>query len=280
MKGKICVITGANSGIGKVIARELAALEATVVMVCRSRERGEAALGEIIEKTGNRDVHLVVGDLSSLSDIRRFAAGLGKAYPKIDLLVNNAGAINDSRTETADGYETTFAVNHLGYFLLTDILLKNLKNAGKARIVNVASEASRTGSFHFDDLNLKKGYTPWKAYCQSKLANIAFTYELAERLRGTGVTANCMHPGGVHTNFGRGLTGFMGGVMTLFGRFMRTPEKGADTAVWLATSPLLEGTSGKYFHDRKEIRSKAVTYDKEVRRKLWEISEAMTGMSA
>jgi NAD(P)-dependent dehydrogenase (short-subunit alcohol dehydrogenase family) len=275
MKDKICLITGANSGIGKVTAKALASGGATVIMVCRNRDKGEAARNEIVQKTRNENVDLMIADFSELNQIRRLAAEVKAKYPRLSALVNNAGAYNSDRTLTADGYETTFAVNHLAYFLLTAELLDLLKSSAPARIVNVASEAHRNASLNFDDLNLESGYTGWRAYAQSKLANVMFTYELARRLEGAGVTANCMHPGTVNTNIFGGVKGVAGKIVRLFTIFLRTPEKGADTIIWLASAPEVEGVTGKYFVDRRERESNPQSYDREAAARLWEVSEQM-----
>jgi NAD(P)-dependent dehydrogenase (short-subunit alcohol dehydrogenase family) len=275
MNDKIYLVTGANSGIGQVTARALAAEGAAVMMVCRDREKGEAARGEIVRETRNQNVELLLADFSDLNQIRRLAAEVKAKTPRLNALVNNAGAYNSERTLTADGYETTFGVNHLGYFLLTAELLDLLKSSAPSRVVNVASEAHRNAHIQFEDLNLKNGYGGWKAYTQSKLANILFTYELARRLEGTRVTANCMHPGVVNTNFLNGMRGVLGALARPFSIFMRTPEKGADTIIWLASSPEVEGDSGKYFVDRKPKQSNPESYDREVAARLWDVSEKM-----
>ncbi len=280
MNEKICLVTGANSGIGKVTAKALATGGATVIMVCRSLDKGEAARAEIIRETRNENVDLMIVDFSELSQIRKLAAVVKAKYPRLNILVNNAGAYNDNLTLTADGYETTFAVNHLAYFLLTVELLDLLKSSAPARIVNVASEASRGGRINFDDLNMENGYNGWRAYAQSKLANILFTRELARRLQGTGVTANCMHPGTVRTNIFANVKGLPGKIVRLFTIFMRTPEKGADTIIWLASSPEVEGVSGGYFIDRKEKPSNPASYDTEIAARLWEVSERMVRASS
>jgi Dehydrogenases with different specificities (related to short-chain alcohol dehydrogenases) len=278
MENRTCIITGANSGIGKVTATSLAQQGAILVMVCRSKEKGLIVLNRIKEKTRNPHIELIMADFSSQKDIRRAANEIKAHYPVIDVLINNAGAINDQRTETIDGYETTFATNHLGYFLFTNLLLDNLKAAPKARIVNVASEAQRMGKINFDDLQTKNGYTPMKAYSQSKLANIIFTFELAKRLKGTNITANCLHPGVVNTNFGKELKGFTGILFKLLSPFMRNADKGAETSIWLTTAPELEGISGKYYSNKKEIKSQPASYDAGIQKKLWEISEQMTNV--
>jgi len=275
MNDKICLVTGANSGIGKVTAKALAAGGATVIMVCRNRDKGQAARDGIVRETRNENVDLMIADFSDLSQIRKLAADVNAKYPRLHTLVNNAGAYNGKRTLTRDGYETTFGVNHLGYFLLTVELLDLLKSSAPARIVNVASEAHRSASVNFDDLNLENGYSGWKAYGQSKLANVLFTYELARRLEGSRVTANCMHPGFVGTNIFDNVGGLGGKIVRLLTPFMRTPEKGADTIIWLASSPEVEGVTGKYFIDRIAKESNPQSYDTAIAARLWEVSERM-----
>lgn len=275
MKDKICLVTGANSGLGKVTAKALAAGGATVIMVSRNRAKGRTARDEVVSETRNENVDLMIADFSELNQIRRLAAEVRAKYPRLHVLVNNAGAYNSQRRLTADGYEMTFAVNHLGYFLLTAELLDLLKSSAPARVVNVASEAQRGGRINFDDLNMENNYSGWRAYAQSKLANIIFTYELARRLEGSGVTANCMHPGTVRTNIFNNVGGVAGMILRPFTWFMRTPEKGADTIIWLASSPEVEGVTGKYFIDRAEKESNPQSYDREVAARLWEVSERM-----
>jgi NAD(P)-dependent dehydrogenase (short-subunit alcohol dehydrogenase family) len=275
MNEKICLVTGANSGIGKVTAKALAAGGATVIMVCRNREKGEAARDEIVRETRNENVELMIADFSDLSQIRRLADKVKAKHPRLHALVNNAGAYNDKRRLTADGYESTFAVNHLGYFLLTVELLDLLKSSAPARVVNVSSEAHRSAHINLDDLNLEKSYGGWKAYGQSKLANVLFTYELARKLTGTGVTANCMHPGVVGTGFFNKIGGLAGKFLRLIAPFMRTPEKGADTVIWLASSQEVEGITGKYFVDRKEQATNPESYNATIAARLWEVSERM-----
>jgi NAD(P)-dependent dehydrogenase (short-subunit alcohol dehydrogenase family) len=276
---RTCLITGANSGIGKVTARELAAKGATVVMVCRDRSRGEAARAEIRRATKNDRVELLIADLSEQRQIRRLAADVKERFSELHVLINNAGIWNDKREVTADGYETTWALNHLAYFLLTKELIDLLNASAPARIINVSSDYHKLGHIDFDDIQLNQGYSGGRAYGQSKLANVIFTYELARRLEGTGVTANCLHPGAVNTNFFNNVKGLFG-FLTWIGRpFLRTPAKGAETAVWLASSPEVEGVTGKYFFDRKERRSSPESYDPNVASRLWEASERMTNDS-
>lgn len=278
MKDKICIITGATSGMGFATAVTLAGMGAILGLVCRNKARGDIAARMIIDKTKNKNINLFIADLSSMAEIKKLGEEVKKTFPRIDVLVNNAGAINQKRILTIDGYELSFAVNHLAYFLLTNILLGNLKAAPKARIVNVASEASKVGKINFDDLQLEKKYSSIKSYGQSKLANIMFTYELARRLKGTNVTANCLHPGSVKTRFAGNMKGFTGAMWQLFTPFLRTAEKGAETIIWLASSPEVEGINGKYFKDKNEIKSIKPSYDTDAQHRLWEVSEKLTGI--
>jgi len=280
MKDKICLVTGASSGIGKVTAEALARQGATVLLVCRNRAKGEAALREIKERSSNGNVELFLADLSSQKEIRRVAEEISSPYPRVDVLVNNAGGIYPTRTVTVDGIETTFAVNHLAYFLLANLLLAQLKASPAARIINVTSQVHRYGGIFFDDLGLERRFNPMMSYAQSKLANILFTYELARRLHGTRTTVNTLHPGGVRTNFGKELTGIAGVVFRHLGFFMRSPQKGAETVIWLASSPDVAGVTGKYFLDKKEIRSSKISYDADVARRLWEVSAELTGLES
>jgi NAD(P)-dependent dehydrogenase (short-subunit alcohol dehydrogenase family) len=273
---KVCLITGANSGIGKVTTTELARMGATVVLVCRDRGKGEVAMEEIRRETGNDKLDLLLADLSEMRQVKTLAGIVKARLPRLDVLVNNAGAFNSSRTLTPDGYEMTFAVNHLAYFLLTVELLDLLKASAPARIVNVASDAHRGGRINFDDLHGEKSYGGWKAYAQSKLANVLFTYELSRRLQGSGVTVNAVHPGGVATNFFNNIKGPIGAVTRWLTPLMRTPEQGADTVIWLASSPEVEGVTGRYFARREEKKSNRESYDPDVARRLWEVSERLT----
>ena len=281
MSEKVCLITGATSGIGKATAMELASMGASIVMVGRDRGRGEAALAEINEGSPNASVDLMLADLSSQDEIRRLADEFKDAYPRLDVLVNNAGLFRSERITTADGLETTFAVNHLAYFLLTNLLLDVLKSSAPSRIVNVSSGDHKSGAIDFDDLQQEKRYKGAKAYSQSKLANVLFTYELAKRLEGTGVTANCLHPGaGVRTNFGSGVSGVFGFTVRALRPLMKSPEKGAETSVYLASSPEVEGLSSRYFVKKAEASSSAVSYDQRIARRLWEVSAELTNLPA
>jgi NAD(P)-dependent dehydrogenase (short-subunit alcohol dehydrogenase family) len=272
MDGKVCLITGATSGIGKATAMGLADMGASVVMVGRDRDRGEAALAEIKEGSPNASVDLMLADLSSQEEIRRLADEFKETYPRLDVLINNAGVIRSKRVTTVDGIEMTFAVNHLAYFLLTNLLLDVLKASAPSRIVNVASGEQRNGTIDFDDLQGEKGYKTAKAYGQSKLATVLFTYELARRLEGTGVSANCLHPGVVGTNLGSGVSGVFGFTVRALTPLMKSPEKGAETSIYLASSPEVEGLSGRYFVKKAEARSSDASHDERLARRLWEVS--------
>src|SRR5690242_15989433 len=256
LHGKICMVTGANSGIGKATALALAQMGATVVLVCRDRARGEEAQNEIITKSKNTAVDLLLADLSSQQSIRHLVEHFQQHYSHLHVLINNAGAAFPRRRETVDGLEMTFAVNYLAPFLLTNLLLDVLKNSAPARIVNVSSDSHRSGSIKMDDLQGKKGYSSLKTYGNSKLALVMFTYELARRLEGTGVTANCLHPGFTATHIAQGGTvPFIRPLIKFIFRFGISPEEGAKTSIYLAASPDVEGVTGKYFANSIPIRS-------------------------
>lgn len=273
MQGKICIVTGANSGIGKATALGLAKMGATVVMVCRDRIRGEAALFDIQRESGSNGVELMVADLSSQDSIRRLTAEYKRTHTRLDVLINNAAVNRSTFLETVDGIEMTFAVNHLAPFLLTHLLLDVLKASAPARIVNVASNAQ--APINFDDLMGARKFTV-EAYSQSKMAMILCSYELARNLQGTGVTVNCVHPGVVETNLGRDFNGAFGILISLMKPLMATPEKGARTSVYVASSPDVEGISGKYFANRRQRRSSKESYDETTARRLWQISAELT----
>ena len=278
MTGKVCLVTGGTSGIGKATALELAKLKASVIIVGRNRKRGESAQEEIRSKSGNQNVELMLADLSSQQSIRQMAQEFKSKRERLDVLINNAGVFMLRRSLTVDGIEKTFAVNHLAPFLLTDLLLDLLKKSAPSRIVNVASATHYGKRVRFDDLQGKRRYSGFWAYGQSKLANILVTYSLARKLEGTGVTVNCLHPGFVRTNLGRdnGPLFFFFKLATIFAV---SPEKGAETVIHLASSPEVSGVTGKYFEDRKEVRSSDESYDVETARRLWQVSEELTGLS-
>lgn len=277
MKGRVCVVTGANSGIGKETTRGLARLGATVVLACRNRERAEAALLEIVEDTGNMDLAVMDLDLERQASVRAFAREFTAKYGALRVLVNNAGIFTAKRRLTEDGVETTFAVNHLSHFLLTYLLLPRLQTGAPSRVVNVASEASQLGRMHLDDVNLAHGWNGLRAYAQSKLANILFAAEFARRVPAN-VTANALHPGGVRTNLARRGGGWFGVGFRLAWPFLISTAKGADTAIWLASSSDVASVNGQYFEKRRRIEPNPIARDASVARRLWEISESMTGL--
>jgi NAD(P)-dependent dehydrogenase (short-subunit alcohol dehydrogenase family) len=279
MKGKICLITGANRGIGKATALGLARRGATVIIHCRNRLLGETTREEIVAGTGNEAVEVMVADLASLGAVRRLAEEVQRRHVTLHVLVNNAGLAKRRHTLTEDGLDTTFTVNHLAPFLLTNLLLDALKGSAPARIINVASMVHRWGRINFDDLMGERGYSMGPAYNQSKLANVLFTYELARRLEGSGVTVNCVHPGMVVSDLGREYTGFMGLMANKLWRpFMHSPEKGANTVIYLASSPDVAGVTGKYFANRRAVGSSKASHDPALARRLWEVSERLTGL--
>lgn len=276
MTGKVCLITGANAGIGKETAFGLARIHATVVMVCRDGERGFTAQQEIKQQTGNDSVELMICDLASQNSIRRLASKFTERHGCLDVLINNAGVLLREHSLNEDGIENTFAINHLGYFRLTDSLLDLLKRSAPSRIVNVASAAHTYGKLNISGWVAGADYSAFKAYANSKLANVLFTYELARRLKGTGVTANCLHPGGVGTNLFRGLPGFLQALIKLV---TISPARGARTSIYLASSSDVEGVSGRYFARRKQENSSEASRNEEAARRLWEVSEELTGTS-
>lgn len=272
MKGKTVVVTGATGGIGGATARGVAERGATTVLVARDPESGEALRAGIARATGNPRVHLFVADLSSLAAVRAVAGDIAADHPRIDVLVNNAATYTRRRKVSADGIELQWAVNHLAPFLLTRSLLGPLA-AGGARVVTVSSGAHRGARLRWDDLQMERRYFGWAAYSATKLANLLFTRELARRMAGSGVTANALHPGVVATEL------LMGGFppIRLLRRFLRTPEEGARTPVFLATSPTVEGITGKYWIDCEEAQPSAAALDDEAAARLWLWSERMTG---
>ncbi|MBV9230503.1 MAG: SDR family oxidoreductase [Chloroflexi bacterium] len=281
MQGKICMVTGATSGLGKATALGLAQMGATVVVVSRDRARGEAVQSEIKTKSGNDSVDLLLADLSSQQSIRQLVENFQQRYTQLHVLINNAGLFMLKRQETVDGLEMTFAVNYLAPFLLTNLLLDMLKASTPARIVNVSSDSHETGYIKMDDLQGKKHFNFWRAYGQSKLALVLFTYELARKLEGTGVTANSLHPGFVATNIGQNGVGFVGRVAAkfIFSFLGMSPEEGAKTQLYLASSPDVEGVTGKYFVKSIPVRSVPISYDEALQQQLWEASTKLVKLS-
>lgn len=272
MQGKICMITGANSGIGKETALGLASRGAVVVMVCRDRARGEAAQNDVKAKSGNNNVDLLLTDLASQQSIRQLVEDFQRRYPQLHVLINNAGVYMLNRHETVDGLETTFAVNALAPFLLTNLLLDTLKASAPARIINVSSDAHEQGYLNLDDLQSRQGFPFMRAYGQSKLALLMLTYALARRLEGTGVTANALHPGFVATNIGQsGVPAFLRPLVKLILAIPGiSPAEGAKTSIYLASSPDVEGVSGRYFVKSIPVRSAPISYDEALQENLWE----------
>ena len=282
MKNKICMITGASSGIGKATAQGLAEMGAIVVLVSRDRGRGEAALAEIKAASANPDIHLLLADLSSQKAVRQLADDFRARFNQLHVLVNNAGVAYTRRSVTVDGIETTLAINYLAPFLLTNLLLDTLKASAPARVVNVAGDYHRKASINFADLMSEKEYNSLRANNQAKLALILFTYELARLLAGTGVTVNCLHPGAVGTNSidrDPDVPAFSRLLYRLVKPFFLSPEKGAETSLFLASSPAVEGVTGKYFIKKKAVSSSVESYDEAIARKLWEVSTGLAGLS-
>ncbi len=274
---RVYLVTGANSGIGKAIAAGLARTGGTVVMACRDASRGEAARQDILRETGNSHVDLMIVDLASEASIRAFAAAFQQRYPRLDVLINNAGVYTSHREVTVDGLERQFEVNYLAGFLLTLLLLDRLKSSAPSRIVNISSSAHYGGRIRFDDLQGERRYGGFRAYGQSKLAQVLFTQELARRLEHTGVTVNACHPGVIRTNLG------MGGnspAVRFAKRFLRSPRKGAETPIYLAASPEVQGITGKYFV-RKRVRTPSrEADDPDVARRLFDVSLELAHLSA
>jgi len=278
MNGKVCMITGATAGIGEVTALELAKRGATVVIVSRSRERCENTVGRIQQETNNSQIDYLVADLSSLAQIRQVAEDFKGRYQRLDVLVNNAGAFFMRRHENVDGFEMTFALDHLSYYLLTLLLLDQLEDSAPARIINVSSDAHQGGRINFDDLNAEKKFSGWKAYSQAKLANVLFTYELDRHLKGKGITSNALHPGFIASQFAKNNGALSRAAMSVVHLIAKTPQQGARTSVYLASSADVEGVSGKYFVDEKPARSSPISYDRSVAERLWQVSAEMVGL--
>jgi NAD(P)-dependent dehydrogenase (short-subunit alcohol dehydrogenase family) len=280
MTGRTVLVTGGTGGIGKATAAGLAALGARVAITGRDRRRADEAAAEI-RAAGGPAVDVFVADLSSQAEVRRLASEVLDGLPRLDVLVNNVGGFWNTRRVTADGLEHTFALNHLAPFLLTNLLLDRLKENAPSRVVTVSSGAQAMGRIDFADLQGERGYSGQRAYNQSKLANVLFTYELARRLQGSGVTANVLHPGVVRTAFGAEDPGRVQKLFVPFARpFMKTPEQGAATSIHVASAPELEGVTGQYFANSKPKRSSARSYDEAVAARLWDVSCELTGIAA
>jgi NAD(P)-dependent dehydrogenase (short-subunit alcohol dehydrogenase family) len=277
MGGKTVLITGGTHGIGRAAATALAAAGARVILVGRDEAKARQVRDAIAEETGNAAVSWRVADLSAMGEVARVADAVLAELDRLDVLINNAGAVFSARQLTVDGYERTLALNHLAYFLLTTRLLGLLTASAPSRIVNVSSDAHQVGRLDFDDLQSEHGMGRggFSAYGRTKLMNVLFTYELARRLAGTGVTANAVHPGNVATGFGHNNAGPLDWFMRLVAPLQLRPEQGADTVVYLAASPEVEGVSGKYFYQRRPVRSSAASYDEATAKQLWEESERL-----
>jgi NAD(P)-dependent dehydrogenase (short-subunit alcohol dehydrogenase family) len=280
MQGKICLVTGATSGIGKATALGLAQMGATVIMVARDRARGEAVQSELKAQSGNNAIDLLLADLSSQQSIRELARQVQQRYTHLHVLINNAGTFSLFRHETVDGLELTFAVNQLAPFLLTNLLLDLLKASAPARIVNVDSDAHEQGYINMDDLQSEKSYRAMRVYGQSKLALLLTSYELARRLQGTGVTVNCLHPGFVGTNIGQEGMGplVQAAAKFVISRLGISPEEGAKTSLYLASSPDVEHITGKYFVKCIPRRSAPISYNEQLQRQVWDASAKLVKM--
>ena len=282
MNGKVVLITGGNTGIGKETAIALAKLGATVTITSRDPDKGAAALADIRRQAGSQTVECMRLDLASLANVHRFASEYLATHPRLDVLVNNAGLTLSQRSETQDGFESTIGINHLGHFALTGLLLERLKHSTPARIVVLSSDAHRGAlrGLDFDDLQTRRGYGGLGVYCKSKLANLLFTLELAERLQGSGVTVNAVHPGVVATEFAGAddVPGLFGLLVKASHVFSISPAKGARTSVYVASAPEVDGVTGKYFVRSKAVRPSRQAQDKQAALRLWEVSEQLTGV--
>ncbi len=281
LTGKHVMITGCTAGLGRAAALELAGMGARISIVCRDERKGEALIRDIVRDTGRDDTRVYVGDMAVQRDVRSVAETFLETGEPLDVLFNNAGVVNQQRSLTADGFEATFAVNHLAYYVLSVLLAERLTEAPEGRVVSTASDAYKfvNGGIDFDDLHSERRYTTFGAYGTSKLANILFTRELARQLRSTNVTANAFHPGMVGSDFAKN-NGFVAQVaMTLIKPIARSPLKGAETGIYLCSSPDVAGHSGGYYHDCRQHPTRAAARDDAEARRLWEVSEKLTGVS-
>ena len=279
MRDKIVVITGGNSGIGRVTATEIAKMGAKVILVCRNEQKAKAVQDDINALTGLNNCDLFICDFSSHNSIKQFAKEIRIKYNQIDVLINNAGVILGERTVNEDGLEMMFATNHLGYFLVTHYLMDLLKASDSARVVNVASLAHRFTGMRWNDLQAEKFFNSWIQYGHTKLMNILFNKELAYQLKkNTNITANCLHPGNINSNFGRSGNSMLKFLMNNFGFVLTTPEKGAETSIYLATSPEVQGKTGLYWYRKNPTIPSMEAISSENARRLWEISLKLTGI--
>ena len=284
MKDRICMITGANSGIGKVTALELAKMDGHIIMVCRNKVKGTSVHRNIVESTGNPNVELMISDLASQASIRQLVSDYKERYDKLHVLINNAGTMTKNRIETVDGFETTFAVNHLAPFLLTNLLLETIKASAPSRIITVSSGIHHRATIDLDDLHSKHKFSNMNAYSISKLANILSTYELHHRLREAGidnVSVNAVHPGFTRTNMGKNGTSSLLqriGIALVHPFLAKTAEKGAETSIYVASSPEIETNSGKYFANKQIVESSPITHDRSIQQRLWKISAEHTSL--
>ncbi|MBV9689951.1 MAG: SDR family oxidoreductase [Ktedonobacteraceae bacterium] len=278
LQNKICLVTGATSGMGKATALELARRGGTVLLVTRNQSKGERVLDEIRDASSNATIDLFVADLSSMCEVVRLADEVKARHQALHVLVNNAGGIFFERMETVDSYEYTFALNHLAYFQLTNLLLDLLKASAPARIINISSFVEKIGKLNFADLHRQKQYSGFAAYAQSKLANLLFTYDLARRLDSTGVTVNAVGPNFVKTNFAKNSRGVNRFLAFVFGLIGTSAEKGAETIIYLASSPEVEGVTGKFFYHSKERASSPQSHDRALQEQLWQASVALLNL--
>ena len=280
MKGKTVVITGGTSGIGEIAVEQLAQMGARIVLIARDKSRGKATLAQLRERAPSLAHTVHYADLTRIPEMKRVAAQIAESEPRIDVLINNAGAMFGSRQLTGDGLEYTFALNHMAYFVVTEGLRERLQASAPARVINTSSGAHRGARLDFEDLQLVKDFSAMKAYSRSKLCNILFTRELARRLHGTGVTANCLHPGFVATRFGDQSGGVISRFIGLAKLFAISPEKGAETIIYLATSTAVTETTGEYFYKRRPITPSQAARDDGAALLLWERSAALAGLNA
>jgi len=279
MTGKICIVTGSNSGIGKETVLALAKMNATIVMVVRNKTRGEKAQTEIINQTGNKNIDLMICDLSAMDSIRRFAEEFKKIYARLDVLINNAGAVFNKRQVTPEGFERTLAVDYFAPFLLTHELLSLLKSSAPSRIINVSSGLAKKSKVDIEDLQSEKNYSGMKVYSKTKLMLMLYTYELARRLEGTGVTANVLMPGFVATNLGKNSGSLRSSIMFRFVRPMQiSAKKGAETSVYLASSENIKAASGKCFSKKKIVTTCPESYNEELQKLLWNKTQSLLGL--